>query len=305
MSYPVPILVMAFNRPEPAAGLLTILRQLKPVRLYLAFDGPRLERPQESERCEAVRSLFRNGVDWPCEVSWLLREQNLGCRLAVSSAIDWFFQHEAEGVILEDDIHPIPGFFAYCAELLERYRCDTRIGAIAANNHQSHPPLDGASYYFSIYSHCWGWATWRRAWVAYHQAAPLWPAFREQGWLRQLGGATFERRWRFLIDQVYTGEVVAWDILWQLACWQQGFLTCLPAKEQVFNVGFDHDATHTMDEYSPLQSPQELPLPLLHPSVVLPSRSFDRVTFNRLYRRRLSSEFKRKSLKLLRLMGWR
>ena len=140
MSYPVPILVMAFNRPAPAAGLLEVLKQLRPVRLYLAFDGPRLNSPGEQEHCEAVRDLFRDGIDWPCQVAWLLRTHNLGCRLAVSSAIDWFFESESEGVILEDDIHPVPSFFGYCAELLERYRDDERIGTIAANNHQSEPP---------------------------------------------------------------------------------------------------------------------------------------------------------------------
>ena len=305
MSYPVPILVMAFNRPAPAAGLLEVLKQLRPARLYLAFDGPRLNSPGEQEHCEAVRDLFRNSIDWPCQVAWLLRTHNLGCRLAVSSAIDWFFEKESEGVILEDDIHPIPGFFGYCAELLERYRDDERIGAIAANNHQSECPPNGASYYFSIYSHCWGWATWRRAWRAYHQAEKLWPEFLQRGWLRQLGGRDFERRWQFLIDQVYTGEVNTWDILWQLACWQQGFLTCLPAKELVRNVGFDQDATHTLDETSPLKTPKELAQPLLHPSIILPSQNFDRVTFNRLYRRRLTTELKRKTLKFTRLLGWR
>ena len=305
MSYSVPILVMAFNRPGPAAGLLEVLRQLQPSRLYLAFDGPRLNRPGEHEQCEVVRGLFRDGIDWPCQVFWLLRSDNLGCRLAVSSAIDWFFETETEGVILEDDIHPIPSFFGYCAELLERYRDDERIGAIAGNNHQSELPPAGASYYFSIYSHCWGWATWRRAWLAYHQAEMHWQEFRQHGWLCQLGGRDFERRWQFLIDQVCRGEVNTWDILWQLACWQQGFLTCLPATEQVQNVGFDHDATHTLDEVSPLQTPQELDLPLVHPSIILPSRQFDRVTFKRLYRRQWTNELRRKTLKLIRLLGWR
>ena len=305
MSYSVPILVMAFNRPGPAAGLLEVLRQLQPSRLYLAFDGPRLNCPGEHEQCEVVRGLFRDGIDWPCQVFWLLRSDNLGCRLAVSSAIDWFFETETEGVILEDDIHPIPGFFGYCAELLERYRDDERIGAIAANNHQSELPPGGASYYFSIYSHCWGWATWRRAWLAYHQAEMHWQEFRQYGWLCQLGGRDFERRWQFLIDQVCRGEVNTWDILWQLACWQQGFLTCLPATEQVLNVGFDHDATHTLDEVSPLQAPQELDLPLVHPSIILPSRQFDRATFKRLYRRQWTKELRRKTLKLIRLLGWR
>jgi hypothetical protein len=39
-----------------------------------------------------------------------------------------------------------------------------RIGVIAANNQQRpQPSFQLNSYYFSIYSHCWGWPTWRSA----------------------------------------------------------------------------------------------------------------------------------------------
>jgi len=39
-----------------------------------------------------------------------------------------------------------------------------RIGVIAANSQQRpQPSFQLNSYYFSIYSHCWGWLTWRRA----------------------------------------------------------------------------------------------------------------------------------------------
>ena len=34
--------------------------------------------------------------------------------------INWFFENEEEGVILEDDVLPIQSFFEYCDELLER-----------------------------------------------------------------------------------------------------------------------------------------------------------------------------------------
>lgn len=52
--------------------------------------------------CDEVRKIITD-VDWPCEVKTLFREHNLGCRVAVQTAIDWFFAHENEGIILEDD----------------------------------------------------------------------------------------------------------------------------------------------------------------------------------------------------------
>src|SRR5205823_11871353 len=97
----------------------------------------------------------------------LFRDRNLGCREAVSGAITWFFEHEPEGIILEDDCLPAAGFFPFCAELLERFRADTRIMAICGSCYADSGPLYRASYYFSYYADPWGWATWRRAWLHY------------------------------------------------------------------------------------------------------------------------------------------
>src|SRR5262245_37089210 len=88
-------------------------------------------------------------VDWPCEVKTLFRERNLGCRKRVSTAIDWFFEHEEEGIILEDDCLPSRCFFAYCSTLLERYRLDERIMCISGANLQHGRGVTPYSYYFS------------------------------------------------------------------------------------------------------------------------------------------------------------
>ena len=58
----------------------------------------------------------------------------MGCKMAVSSGISWFFEQEEEGIVLEDDIVVHPDFFPYCADLLERYRHDTRVWCISGNN---------------------------------------------------------------------------------------------------------------------------------------------------------------------------
>ena len=41
-------------------------------------------------------------VDWPCDVKHLYRDADLGCGLAVSTAIDWFFSMRKKDY-LEDD----------------------------------------------------------------------------------------------------------------------------------------------------------------------------------------------------------
>ena len=298
----MPLLLIAFNRPEPTARVLAVLRQLQPERLYVACDGPRPDRPGEADRCAQVRELIEASIDWPCQLHKLFQPSNLGCRRGVMAALDWFFDEVEEGIVLEDDILPDPSFFPFCQELLERYRHDTRIGVIAANNHQRQAPADGSSYRFSIYSHCWGWASWRRAWHCHDPELVGWPAFREAGWLQQLGGHEFARTWGGWLDALDAGRIDTWDMVWQFSCWQQGLLTVIPEVELVENIGFTSEATHTIDERSPLAERGSIAFPLRHPPVIQADRQRDADTFRRLYRRSPWGELRRKLRKARRLV---
>ena len=95
-----PVLFLIFNRPETTQQVFSAIKKAKPPRLYIAADGPRSDYPNESENCEIARSAATN-VDWDCEVKTLFRERNLGCGLAVTSAIDWFFEQESEGIMFD------------------------------------------------------------------------------------------------------------------------------------------------------------------------------------------------------------
>ena len=151
-----PVLFLVFNRPETTRQVFEAIRTAKPPRLYIAADGPRLEREGERASCEEVRKIALE-VDWECDVNTLFRVENLGCKRGPSEGISWFFEHEDEGIILEDDCLPDQSFFSFCEELLERYRNDTRIMAISGNNFQHGRKRTEYSYYFSRYFHGWGW----------------------------------------------------------------------------------------------------------------------------------------------------
>ena len=302
MTFAVPLLLIAFNRPEPTARVLEVLRQLRPSQLYVACDGPRSDCSGEAERCAQVRELIESSIDWNCQFHKLYQPSNLGCRRGVTAALDWFFAEVEEGIVLEDDILPDPSFFPFCQELLERYRHDTRIGVIAANNHQRRAPADGSSYRFSIYSHCWGWASWRRAWHCHDPQLAGWPAFRGGGWLQQLGGHEFARTWGGWLDALDAGRIDTWDMVWQFSCWQQGLLTVIPEVELVENIGFTSEATHTIDERSPLAERGSIAFPLRHPAVIQADRQRDADTFRRLYQRSPWAELRRKLRKARRLV---
>jgi hypothetical protein len=85
-----PILVLIFNRPDKAKGLFDIIRRQKPMKLYVAADGPRKDRHNEEDLCLQARAVFNN-IDWPCEVKTFFRAENAGCGKAVSEAINVVF----------------------------------------------------------------------------------------------------------------------------------------------------------------------------------------------------------------------
>ena len=105
-----PILFIVFNRPDTTQLVFNEIRKAKPKQLFIAADGPRKDHPEEAVLCQKTRAIV-DQVDWDCTVSTLFRNENLGCKSAVSSAIDWFFSNVEEGIILEDDCVPDQSLF--------------------------------------------------------------------------------------------------------------------------------------------------------------------------------------------------
>jgi hypothetical protein len=262
------VLLLVFRRPEQTRRVFESVRRAKPSRLYVAADGPRPDRPGEAALCEEARRIATN-VDWPCTVRTLFRDHNLGCRMGVSTALDWLFEHEKEGVVLEDDCVASSSFFPYCAELLERYRDDERVMCISGDNFQRGRSVTPYSYYFSRYMHCWGWATWRRAWRLYDRNMELWPEFRDSGGLRAWsdGDEGFVRYWQATLDVAAAGKVDSWAYRFLFTCWANSGLTCLPARNLVSNIGYGEDATHTRGSGETMPA-EELELPLQHPPAI-------------------------------------
>ncbi|WP_407897006.1 glycosyltransferase family 2 protein [Ferrigenium sp. UT5] len=262
----VPVLLLIFNRPDTVGKVIDALREIKPRHLYVAADGARATRPEERTKTEAARKMA-TAIDWPCEVSTLFREENLGCYRAVSGAIDWFFENVEEGIILEDDCVPDPSYFRFANELLERYRDDERVMTIGASHFHGAAHQPPYSYFFSRNSHCWGWASWRRAWKLYDREMSFWPELRETDWLLGVGNGSraFQRYWTEIFDRVHAGKIDSWAYRWTFSCWAQNGLSILPSKNLVRNIGFEHDATHTAGSGHLELALEQMVFPLVHP----------------------------------------
>lgn len=229
------VLFVVFNRIEYTTKVFERIRGARPKRLYIAADGPR-DRPGEREACESVRRIVEE-IDWECEVHTLFREKNLGCRLAISSAITWFFEHEEMGIILEEDCLPDPTFFSYCQILLERYKNDSRVMMITGSNSIPRRLRIKEDYFFSEYFHIWGWATWRRAWALYDAEMKKWPEMLSSGVIRARYGETLGERIEVMFQSVFSQEIITWDSQWAISCISNNGLCITPRANLISNIG--------------------------------------------------------------------
>lgn len=263
-----PVLIIIFARPECVIKVLAAVRTARPNRVFIAQDAPRPDHPSDQLNCRLAREATLSAIDWPCKIETLFQDQNLGAGKGVAAAIQWFFKKVEEGIVLEDDDLPEPSFFPYCAELLERYRDDTRIMHIAGYNPLLKPVNDN-SYYFSSFMNCWGFATWRRVIRQYDYALSNWPKLKESGLMRTIFPKWFSR-WHFTreFDMFHARDCNNWDSQLFYLILSQGGLCINPNVNLVRNIGFGTGATFAQNPWSyhahrttaPMQFPMRHPL---------------------------------------------
>lgn len=246
------MVLVVFNRPELTARVLARIRDARPETLFVVADGPRADRPGEVDKCRQVRALIERGIDWPCEVIRDYSDVNLGCGVRPETGIAHAFDLFEEAIILEDDCLPDLTFFRYCSELLDTYRGDARIGQIGGTTFRQGPLPSGESYYWSQYPHCWGWATWRRAWRLYDHSMAGWREVLQE---RAAAGALSSMRehayWNHVFAATQDDRLAAWDYRWVVALWKHRCLSAIPSVNLVENIGTGPDATHTVGRSTP------------------------------------------------------
>lgn len=286
MALLTPILFIVFNRPEATAEALEAIRKVQPAKLYIAADGPRPGREDDKLNCAKVKEIVSN-INWPCQVKTLYRETNLGCMLGVSGGIDWFFENEEAGIIVEDDCVGSTAFFQFCQQLLVTYQYDERVQAICGRNPLGKYDIE-ESYLFSRFFKEWGWASWRNRWQKRDLGKAAFDnAERENLFARTLANAPMASYVADTNRSVhYTGHNT-WDYQWVFNILSQNGLVAVPAVNLVNNVGLEtgvHFGTNPNIQRNLYEvDTHSLAFPLKHPSFVFADNVFDNMCFAKLH----------------------
>ncbi len=246
------ILVTGFNRPDLLKLVLEKISRANCTKVFIAIDGPRMGIESDFAKVKECREIASNFNAGNQDRNRLLHS-NLGCGLAMSSAIDWFFEHVDAGIILEDDIDFNESFLQTMDYLLSELQDDTRVGSITGLNpiskYFSSKATDfNCSFFMHSFFSSWGWATWKDRWQNYEYNITNWESKISRYTLLKRFGILGARFLTNKFNAVSSGKIDTWD--YQFMAMQIRYdLKCVaPIGNQVGNLGFRADATHTKSE---------------------------------------------------------
>ena len=245
MNIETPIVLIAFNRPDTTKIVFESIRNVKPKKLYVAIDGPRKHKQGEAYRCKEVLEITKK-IDWNCDVKYLIREDNLGCKLGVSGAITWALENEDRIIVIEDDIVATPNFFIFAEKLLERFKDDNRIGMISGNNYT--PITMDDDYLLSRYGHIWGWATWKRVWNKFDVEVPkinnaLDKNLEKMSFVSAKEKRFYKKYYKKIASRIKNKTENAWGPQFRFFRDQNSLLSIVPKVNLASNIGVNSSRT--------------------------------------------------------------
>ncbi|MCL2844076.1 MAG: hypothetical protein FWE23_01285 [Chitinivibrionia bacterium] len=295
----MPILFTPFCKIETTKKVFSAIRRSRPKKLYVFSDGWRATVASEKENVEYLRKWVVENVDWDCEVFTNFQEKNLGTRFGIEAAIDWFFENEEMGIILEDDCLPAPSFFRFCSEILTKYKDEESVFLINGTN-ETAKNLSANTYSFKRITDfseditgIWGWATWRRAWIKHDKSMSQLEKYKTK---REIDDNSHDydeyiknARIKILTDQmeiILSGRNNTWDLQLKFSALINNGLFVVPDCNLATNIGCGvADTAHNGFEYNvgAMLVAGEMNFPLEHPKTVaarpLTAREFRRASF--------------------------
>ena len=241
----VGILVLGFNRPTVLERTVDSLKKnpnLSEAKLFLALDGPRDDKDvQAVTECKRVFDQFFEGFEKATE---LYSDTNRGLRIKVIQSVTEAFKTVDNLLVLEDDCLIGGSSIAFFKWGFEQMNARDDIGVISGTHlGPSEPNKAFLAKRFSS----WGWATNKQTWHGFLESSYLQvPLVELKSEIARLTAKdSFPYRFEYRRISHNLGNLDSWAIPFDMFLRSENLLALKPTENQIQNIGFGDNATHT------------------------------------------------------------
>lgn len=237
----IPCLLILYRRFTHIETILSRVSTMGVKKIYVALDGPRSpdEKVAQKNFLLALDELSKRN-----EISYTVSSltKNRGILINMVTALDWFFDENSFGIILEDDTIPeleFGEFVLSARQVLEE--CSQTLIISGWRDRESVWPIK-EGYELSSYPLIWGWATSQKKWAVIKN----W--FFEGLAEKRSFGSRFSPHygyWRAGYNRAISGRLDSWAIILAYNFLVGHFKSIVPRTRLVENVGFDEFSTNS------------------------------------------------------------
>lgn len=239
-----PVIIFAFNRPNALKNTVQSLLQNEEAKksdLYIFVDGPRTNKPGESEKVHAVQ-MYANSIKGFKSVNCFFSIKNKGLGDSIIQGVTQIINKYGKAIVLEDDLVFASNFLAYMNQGLDKYKDEKQVFSICGYSNKVKIPK-GYKYdtYFCTRSSSWGWGTWADRWNSVDWELKDWDKYSKLGKaFNKWGGSDCFR----MLRSVKEGWGNSWAIRFCFSQFLQNKFSLFPIISKVKNNGFDGEGTN-------------------------------------------------------------
>ena len=239
-----PVIIFAFNRPNALKNTVQSLLQNEEAKksdLYIFVDGPRTNKPGESEKVHAVQ-MYANSIKGFKSVNCFFSIKNKGLGDSIIQGVTQIINKYGKAIVLEDDLVFASNFLAYMNQGLDKYKDEKQVFSICGYSNKVKIPK-GYKYdtYFCTRSSSWGWGTWADRWNSVDWELKDWDKYSKLGKaFNKWGGSDCFR----MLRSVKEGWGNSWAIRFCFSQFLQNKFSLFPIISKVKNNGFEGEGTN-------------------------------------------------------------
>jgi FkbM family methyltransferase len=235
-----PIVLFVYNRPWHTEQTLNALMQNELANqsvLFIYADGIKESaNKEELKNIQDVRQIIR-GTKWCKEVTIVESEINKGLADSIIEGVTKVVNKFGKIIVLEDDIVTSKGFLRYMNDALNIYENEEMVFHVSGYMFPVKKKLPDTFFYNT--ASCWGWGTWKRAWLFFNNDPDFLLSSIENRSLKK----------EFNIDDSYdfygqleankNGSLKTWAVKWYASFFLQKGFALHPYPSLTNNIGHD------------------------------------------------------------------